>query len=103
MWGFKDKDPVICFAKKYNLALFRKIEVTTDNLLSQLLSWHDGIWLLLSFAPLLKTVIAPVILLPALFGEKYLKNFFNLANLQLNITFLNLSVLVSGLSFFIKI
>jgi len=103
MPGLNDKDPVECFDKKYNLALFLKIELTTDNFLSHLLGYRKGIWLFLYFVPLLKTVAIPVAFLPALLTEKNLKNFFKEKNFNEKITFLNLSVLVKGLNFFIKI
>lgn len=55
------------------------------------------------FKPFEKTVIAPILFLPALFLLKNLKNFLIFLNFNKNVVFLNLCVDVVGLHTLVKI
>jgi len=101
--GFNVSEPVASLDNIYNFLLFLKIETITNIFLFQLLVFSKKTLFLLNFLPLEKTVIRPLLFLPAEFLTKNLKIFFIDLNFNKNRFFLNLSVLVTGLYDFKKI
>lgn len=71
--GLIENDPVTCLFTDIIFFLFLKNDKTVNNLLSHIWGYFWGMELILRFDPLEKTVILPILFLPALFLKKNLK------------------------------
>jgi hypothetical protein len=103
MYGFMKKDPLGYLLSDANFFLLRRIETNIDKLLLSVNFLRDVSVFTFFFVPLLKTVIVPLLFLPALFLCKILKYFNVFANFKKKMLFLCLCVLVVGVKSFIKI
>jgi hypothetical protein len=103
MYGFIKKDPLGYLLSDTNFFLLRRIETNVDRLLLSVNFLRDINVFTFLFVPLLKTVIVPLLFLPALFLCKILKHFNVFANFKKKMPFLCLCVLVVDVKSFIKI
>lgn len=71
--GLIENDPVTCLFTDIIFFLFLKNDSTVNILLSHTCGYRCGIELILRLDPLEKTVILPILFLPALFFRKNLK------------------------------
>jgi hypothetical protein len=79
------------------------METTVINLLSQQIGYVAGIVFIFFLKPFENIVICPLLLRPAQFLKKNLKNLFGFENFNKKVDFLNRCVDVVGLWILIKI